>query len=183
MKIEPAKVYWFTGLSGAGKTTIANKVATGLRLRGQHVILLDGDELRSIFNATDFNNNHHTPEARLSLAKQYSRLCKIISDQGITVVIATISLFKEVFIWNRRHLSGYVEIYLKVSIDELRRRDPKGIYRQFDSGRLTHVSGLDLPFDEPVNADFTVEYYPGYSADKMADDILLYISEKKNETR
>jgi adenylylsulfate kinase len=73
------------------------------------------------------------------------------------VVTATISLFNEIHEWNRATLPGYFEVYLKVPIDELRRRDPKGIYRRFDAGELTHVAGLDLPIDEPEAADWVVE--------------------------
>ncbi|NCY22974.1 adenylyl-sulfate kinase, partial [bacterium] len=67
--------------------------------------------------------------------------------------IATISLFREVHQWNRQNLPGYFEIYLKVPIEELRRRDSKGIYKKFDTGEIQNVAGLDLQVDEPAKPD------------------------------
>ncbi len=132
------KVFWFTGLSGAGKTTLADLVAKRFRMRGEVVVLLDGDELRPVFNFSTGSSTNHTPKQRLALGKQYGRLCKMIAEQGVTVVIATISLFNEVHKWNRANLPNYFEVYIKVPLNELRRRDPKGIYQKFDAGALTN---------------------------------------------
>jgi len=88
------------------------------------------------------------------------------------VVIATISLFREVHEWNRANLPGYFEVYLKVPVEELRRRDPKGIYHRFDAGELTHVAGLDLPIDEPEAADWTVEFVPERPVGVLAEIFL-----------
>ena len=78
-------------------------------------------------------------------------------QSDINVVIATINLFTEVHQWNRHNLPGYFEVYLRVPIEELR-RDSKNIYSRFEAGKLSHVVGLDLPFDEPKLADWTIEY-------------------------
>ena len=152
------KVIWITGLSGAGKTTVARQVVEHLRTQKKNVIFLDGDELREVFGATSHNEKNHGREGRINLALQYSRLCGVLASQGFTVVIATISLFREVHDWNRRNLPGYFEVYLKVPLEELRRRDPKGIYRKHQAGELKHVAGLDLEVDEPKKPDLTVEY-------------------------
>lgn len=138
-------VVWITGLSGAGKSTLANEVARKLRDGGETVVMLDGDDLREVFGAATTNAQNHGREGRLALAMQYSHLCRVIAAQGVTVVIATISLFRDVHAWNRVDLPGYFEVYLRVPLEELRRRDPKGIYRRFDAGELNNVAGLDLP--------------------------------------
>ena len=153
-----SRVIWITGLSGAGKTTLANELYNVLYSNNHSLILLDGDELRKVFQSTEFNSKNHGREARLSLAMKYARLCKLISVQGITVIISTISLFKEVHLWNRENLPNYYEIYIKVSIEELRKRDPKGIYSKFYSGSITDVAGLDLEIDEPSNPDFLIDF-------------------------
>lgn len=173
-----ARVIWITGLSGSGKTTLAHEVVRHLRLAGESVVRLDGDELREVFGAVASNAKNHSCEGRCTLAFQYAHLCRVIAGQGITVVIATISLFKEIHAWNRENLPGYFEVYLKVPIDELRRRDPKGIYRRFDAGELTDVAGLDLPVDEPEAADFVVEFNPKRSVKENADEVIGALNTK-----
>lgn len=173
------RVIWITGLSGAGKSTLAQEVAEWLRADGQAVVMLDGDELREVFGAASVNSQNYGREKRLALAMQYSHLCHILVRQGLTVVIATISLFREVHTWNRTHLPGYFEVYLKVPIDELRRRDPKGIYRRFDASEVTDVAGLDLTIDEPVAADWVAEFDPGRSVAALRDDVIGRLNERK----
>ncbi len=171
-------VLWITGLSGAGKSSLALAVVERLRAKGDAVVMLDGDELREVFSSVVANATNHGRAGRLALAMQYARLCRLIAAQGFTVVIATISLFREVHRWNRAHLPGYFEVYLKVPMDELRRRDPKGIYRRFDSGELTHVAGLDMMIDEPEAADWVVEFKPNRSVAELAEEWLNLLSQR-----
>ncbi|MGF6090698.1 adenylyl-sulfate kinase [Pseudomonas sp. 18173] len=166
------QVVWITGLSGAGKSTLAREFVARLRGQGHSVVLLDGDELRDVFGAATANVQNHGREGRLALAMQYAHLCKVIAAQGHTVVIATISLFREVHVWNRAHLPGYFEVYLKVPVQELRRRDPKGIYRRFDAGELHNVAGLDLLIDEPDAADWVVEFEAHRCVQILTDNLL-----------
>jgi adenylylsulfate kinase len=152
-----SNVFWITGLSAAGKTTLARLLTERLREMGRTVVMLDGDELRETLSAkTDYSR-----EARLVLAFNYARLARLIASQGVTVVVSTIALIKEVHQWNRMHQPGYFEVYLQVPLDELRRRDPKGIYCRFDAGELQNVAGLDIPVDEPLQPDLVIEYEPG----------------------
>lgn len=175
---HPSRVLWITGLSGAGKTTLAQEMCARLRADGVPVIMLDGDELREVFGAAAPSARNHGRAARLALAMQYAHLCRILANQGLTVVIATISLFKEIHAWNRANLPGYFEVYLRVPVGELRRRDPKGIYRRFDAGELSDVAGLDLPIDEPEAADWVADFQPPRSPAEMADQLMNQIKEK-----
>jgi adenylylsulfate kinase len=172
---------WITGLSGAGKSTLSEEVARRLRERGDAVVVLDGDTLREVFGATGQNGNDHGRDARLAMAFKYAHLTRVIAAQGVNVVIATISLFKEIHTWNREHLPGYFEVYLKVPIEELRRRDPKQIYRRYDAGELSDVAGLDLPIDEPQAADWVVEHVPGVSVQSTAIELIARL-DKRNAT-
>ena len=172
-------VIWITGLSGAGKSTVAQQVVQRLRAQGRSAIFLDGDELREVFGATSHNEKNHGREGRINLALQYSRLCGVLASQGFTVVIATISLFREVHYWNRQNLPGYFEVYLKVPLEELRRRDPKGIYRKHQAGELKHVAGLDLDVDEPSMPDYKVEFTNNQNPEEISENILKLI--KNNE--
>ena len=146
-------LYWITGLSGAGKTTVAQELLKILKKEKPHTIFLDGDELRSVFNV----NGAYSPEERLKLAMQYARLCKVLVDQGVDVVCATISMFHECREWNRKNISRYREIYLRVPMDILKKRDSKSIYSRAARGEVTQVMGIDLPFDEPRDPDLIVD--------------------------
>jgi adenylylsulfate kinase-like enzyme len=172
-------VIWITGLSGAGKSTLAHEIVSCMRAAGKASVMLDGDELREALGAASSNADNHSREARLALAMQYSHLCRIFAMQGLTVVIATISLFREVHVWNRANLPGYFEVYLKVPLKELRHRDPKGIYKRFDVGELTNVAGLDLPIDEPDEADLVVDFIKGRSVSLIANELLENLKSKQ----
>ncbi|MBF0627959.1 MAG: adenylyl-sulfate kinase [Magnetococcales bacterium] len=177
---ETGRVIWITGLSGAGKSTLAAALTNKLRVH-RKVVLLDGDELRAVFGASSEFPNNHDRSARLALALQYAHLCRMIANQGVIVVIATISLFREVHAWNRANLPNYFEVYLKVPIEELRRRDSKGIYRRFDAGVLLHVAGLDVPVDEPEAPDWVVEFDPARSVNDVVNELSCQL-QLDNET-
>ena len=169
-------VVWITGLSGAGKSTLARDMVSELKQLDFNPILLDGDSLREISGAIDKNSQDFSRTSRLALSMTYCKLCKPLSDQGFVVVIATISMYKEVYAWNREHLPHYFEVYMKASLDALRKRDPKGIYRDFDSQLIKNVAGLDLQVDEPETPDFVGSIEDGISshiAKKLIDDILI----------
>lgn len=166
------RVIWITGLSGAGKSTLALEVVNRLRAIGDAVVMLDGDVLREVFGAAATNAQNHGREGRLALAFQYAHLCRVIAGQGMTVVIATISLFSEIHTWNRANLPCYFEVYLKVPVEELRRRDPKGIYRRLDAGEIADVAGFDLPIDEPEAADWVVEFDPAKPVNMVAEELM-----------
>ncbi len=163
------KVIWITGLSGSGKSTLAKEIAARLKTKGEPVIYLDGDELREIFFSDNQKNNSHDYKSRLNISKQYSMLCRMLALQNFTVVIATISLFHEVHEWNRKNLPGYFEIYLKTPLDELKKRDPKGIYRKYEAGEIKNVAGLDLFIEEPKKPDWLVEFDPKKSVAFLAE--------------
>ena len=171
-------IIWITGLSGAGKTTLAKKIAKMMRSRNQNVVLLDGDDLRHVFSLDHAAGVDYSREERLRLAMRYSRLCKILAKQKLSVVVATISLFKEVHAWNRANLPSYFEVYLNVPIEELKLRDSKGLYEKYFRGEIKNVSGLDLAVDEPGNPDYEVVYDPEKKVDWLAEDVINKVKEK-----
>lgn len=141
-------VYFFTGLSGAGKTTLGGLFHRRLKEREKNVVLLDGDSIRLVYN----EDISYSEESRLKGASRTFRVAKMLSDQGIDVVVCSICMYSSVREWNRANLENYREIYIKVERDILLRRNQKGLYT---AGK--NVVGLDIPFDEPKAPDFIIE--------------------------
>jgi adenylylsulfate kinase-like enzyme len=166
-------IIWITGLSAAGKTTVGEELASRLRVLREPVVFLDGDSLRDILG--EFST--HTREDRLRLAFVYSRLCKSLASQNINVVISTVALFREIHVWNREHFKYFLEVFLDVPLDELRRRDPKSIYKRFDEGEITNVAGLDLKVDFPASPHLHIQHQDGLTSHQIVETILDRLSE------
>lgn len=139
-------VIWITGLSGAGKTTLARALMPHLPPRS---LLLDGDELREVLEATTSSFDY---TGRKALAFTYARLAHMLARQGLTVVVATISLFHEIHIWNRKYLPGYVEVFLDVPKNVRCTRDPKGLYAAEASGQQ-RLAGGEIAVEFPASPD------------------------------
>lgn len=143
------KVYWFTGLSGAGKTTIGRLWYKKLREAGEQAVFLDGDELRQVFG----DDLGFTESDRRKSAMRNARLCELLAKQGLTVICCTISMFDSVREWNRVNIPGYFEIYIKASMDTLCSRDQKGLYTKAKE----NVAGVHFQIEEPKNPDLILE--------------------------
>lgn len=143
------KVYWVTGLSGAGKTTIGRLWYEKLKETGETAVFLDGDELRQVFG----DDLGFTEADRRKSAMRNARICALLARQGLTVVCCTISMFDEVRDWNRANIPGYFEVYVKVSLETLRRRDQKGLYTK----ACRDVAGIHCKVEVPKTPDMILE--------------------------
>lgn len=161
-------IFWLTGLSGAGKSTMAILLQNYLRSLERPCVLLDGDELRSVVDAT----HYYDRKERIRLGIQYGKLCALLASQGIDVVIATIALYDEIHAWKEENLPSCCTIFLDVPIEELRRRDPKQIYKRYFSKELANVAGLDLPVDSPRNPTLHIKWHEGIDQDTTWELIL-----------
>lgn len=145
--MEKGTVYFFTGLAGAGKTTIGGLFYQRLKKLRPDAVLFDGDKLRSTGGDRDYST-----EARRRGAKGVFLQCKELADQGVDSVYCGIGMYADVRAWNRENIENYKEIYIKVSMETLYRRDQKGLY----SSGVKQVVGVDLPWDEPTTPDVVV---------------------------
>lgn len=174
---EPqGRVYWITGLSGAGKTTVGRELWHRLRTMGRAAVFLDGDALRQ----TIADELGHSSAHRRRSAMRNARLCQLLSSQGHDVICTTISLFHEVQRWNRENIRGYCEIYLRVPIQELQRRDRKGIYAAAQRGELSNVVGLDVPAELPEAPDLVIDNHGDLDAVSAVDRIWCHCIEPEN---
>ncbi len=147
---EKGTVYFFTGLAGAGKTTIGGLFYQRLREKRPDAVLIDGDQARtqaghSTSDGKVLLEDRYTTEARKAGAWGTFQGCRSMAEQGKDVVVCSISMYTEVRAWNRENIENYREIYLKVTPETLYKRDQKKLY----STKAKNVVGVDLPWDEP----------------------------------
>jgi adenylylsulfate kinase-like enzyme len=165
-------VIWLTGLSGSGKTTVG-KVVRGMLLdNGLQAAHLDGDRIRE----TMPDRGGYTKQERLALAKHYVGLATILYEQGMTVVVSTISLFHEVHALNRRLFKIYVEVLLDVPWDELSRRDSRGIYTAGSS-----AVGRGIQPEMPIGSDLLrLNNYGDITPEHCAKKIVAALRQKRD---
>ncbi|MBF6569448.1 MAG: adenylyl-sulfate kinase [Candidatus Binataceae bacterium] len=149
---EQGFTLWFTGLSGAGKSTLANLVATELRNRGHRVEILDGDEVRTnLSKGLGFSK-----EDRDTNIRRIGYVCRLLARNGVIAISAAISPYREIRDEVRQMHDRFFEMYVKCSLDELVRRDVKGLYEKALRGEIKNFTGVSDPYEEPVNAELTV---------------------------
>lgn len=146
-------VYWITGLSGAGKTTIGKLFFEKLKNEYPNTVFLDGDTLRQVFG----DDLGYTKEERIKCAMRYGRLCDMLQKQDLNVVCCTISMFNNIRNWNRENIKNYREIYVRVSMETLVKRDQKGLYSGTSVEKHKEVTGIQFMAEEPQNPDLILE--------------------------
>ena len=127
MKLNKGKgvLFWITGLSGSGKTAIAEKIKNDISNKYGSTVIVSGDDLRKMFNLNKFSRKD-----RLAYALSYSKFCKCITDNKINIILSTVSLFHKVRKWNRTNISNYVEIYIHSDINKIIKQKNKFFYKR-----------------------------------------------------
>ena len=166
------RVFWITGLSGSGKTTIGRALSSHLRASGCPVIFLDGDSLRASLS----NDLGYSAENRRSAAFRNAKLCRMLAEQGSDIVCATISLFHDVQRWNRGNIPRYCEIFVRVPLEELKRRDTKGVYLAANQP-AANIVGLDIPAETPEAPELILDNDASLDPDEAVRLILDRVSE------
>lgn len=159
-------VIWLCGLAGSGKSTLGRALSQKLKEKIPNVVYLDGDELRDLLGHYSYDR-----EGRIEVALKRSQFAKFLSDQGQVVVVTTISLFNEVYKYNRQTLQNYLEVYIECDLKELKRRDQKGLYSKALCGEISNVVGVDLAYEVP-NADVIIDNSLQNELDKKIEKIL-----------
>src|SRR5687767_9684114 len=144
---------WFTGLSGAGKTTLSARVAEAIRARGKKVEVLDGDVVRTnLSKGLGFSR-----EDRDTNIRRIGFVAKLLTRNDVVVVVAAISPYRAVRDEVRAEIGAFVEVFVRCSLDELIRRDVKGLYEKALRGEVAQFTGVSDPYEEPLNPDVVVD--------------------------
>ena len=190
-----AYVYWITGLSGAGKTSIGKLLYERMKPQYPDIVFLDGDVLREVFG----NDLGYTRGERIKCAMRYARLCKMLQEQDLNVICCTISMFDDIRDWNRQNIENYREIYVRVSMEVLQKRNQKGLYgtsmevltqrnqkglystskevsqkrNQEDLNKGDgQVAGIHVDIEEPKNPDLILDNEGDVDLSELVDNIV-----------
>lgn len=146
-------VIWLTGLSGSGKTTTGKILERYFREKGSKVEFLDGDELRrTISSELGFSK-----EDREIHARRVAYLSHLLSRNGIITIVALISPYRTFREYARNLTGNFVEVWVQCSLETCVKRDPKGLYRNASQGNITNMTGVQAPYEPPLNPEVTID--------------------------
>jgi len=167
---------WFTGLSGSGKSTIANALDVALHKRGYHTFLLDGDNVRhGLCSDLGFSDNDREENIR-----RVGEVCKLFADAGLIVMSAFISPFTS----DRRMVrklfpaGEFIEVFMDTPLETCEERDPKGLYRKARSGEIKHFTGIDSPYEIPSHPELRLDTST-MSVETCVDTLIAYLLERE----
>jgi len=168
-------VVWFTGLSGSGKSTIANILEQKLHAIGKRTYLLDGDNVRHGLN----KDLGFTDTDRVENIRRVAEVSKLMVDAGLITLVSFISPFKSERQMARNLLSSdeFFEIFVNTSLEECEKRDPKGLYKKARAGDLKNFTGIDSSYEEPENPDLILNTSSG-NAEQLTDQIINFLKDK-----
>ena len=166
---------WFTGLSGSGKSTIANLVEQALHRKGIKTYTLDGDNIRKGINS----DLSFSPEDRTENIRRIAEVANLMIDAGIVVLAAFVSPYKK----DRENIKNivkdvnFVEVFVDTSVEECERRDVKGLYKKARAGEIMNMTGISAPYEAPENPDVLIETEKE-TIEESVNKVLEYITPK-----
>tara|TARA_B110000971_G_scaffold138330_1_gene141465 strand:- start:531 stop:1052 length:522 start_codon:yes stop_codon:yes gene_type:complete len=161
-------LFWVTGLSGAGKTSISNKIYQRIKGTYGKTFYINGDEMRKIFDLKSYDNSD-----RKKGGIKYSKLFKKITDQNINVLFAGMALFDDVRKWNRINVKNYLEIYIKTSLKNIIKKKYTKIYK-----KKTKLVGIDIRPEFPKKPDIIINNNFNKSIENLSNELILKINKK-----
>ena len=151
---QKSPVIWLTGLSGSGKSTIANELTIKLQQEGKLAYILDGDNVRMGLN----KDLGFSDDDRKENIRRIAEVAKLLSDAGVIVITAFISPFREEREKAKEIIGrdNFIEVFVRTSLETCEKRDPKGLYKKARAGEIPMFTGIDSPYEEPLNYDIMV---------------------------
>jgi len=166
---------WLTGLSGSGKSTIAVETEKRLIEMGKLCYRLDGDNLRHGLNS----DLGFSPEERKENIRRVAEVAALFADAGLIAIVSFIAPYRDMRRFAREKIGGecFVEVYVKASIETCKRRDPKGLYKMVESGKIDRFTGINAPYEVPEHPDLILDTET-LSLDECVNQLLSFVKEK-----
>ena len=180
LKAQRALVVWFTGLSGSGKSTIANLVERKLHAAGRHTYMLDGDNVRHGLN----RDLGFTEADRVENIRRVAEVAALMADAGLIVLVSFISPYRAERRLARELMreGEFLEVFVDTPIEDCRRRDPKGLYAKVDAGLIKNFTGVDAPYEAPERAEIVL-HTPDTEPGDLADSVMGVLERLLSATR
>tara|TARA_B100000123_G_scaffold255658_1_gene218224 strand:- start:7 stop:537 length:531 start_codon:yes stop_codon:yes gene_type:complete len=166
-------VFWITGLSGSGKSTIAKYIKKKVEKKYGNTIIINGDDIRKIFN---FKN--YELKERKKLSMQYSKLAIFLSNQGLNIIMPVVAMFEQVRKFNKKNIKHYVEVYIETNIKQLINRKDKNFYKK----KSKNIIGIDLKYEKPRKPDILIKNDFSSTPKKLGKELIdkIYNLKKLN---
>ncbi|HEY0288387.1 MAG TPA: adenylyl-sulfate kinase [Pseudomonas sp.] len=172
-KQQRACCIWLTGLSGAGKSTLGNQLDQTLQTHGLHSYLLDGDRVR---NGLCQDLGMSDPDRRENV-RRIGEVARLMVDAGLIVIVSAISPFRADRDTCRAHFAegDFIEVHVSTPLSECMRRDAKGLYRAVREGRIRNFTGIDSPYEAPLNPEFVIDTSTGDNSELVDRLVMLQL--------
>ena len=148
-----AAAIWLTGIPASGKSTISILLKDYLQKKNMPAIILDGDEIRK----TVSKDLGFSPQDRKEHNRRVIEIAKLLVKNNFTAIIPLISPYRETRDLARKEIPNFIEVYVKASLDTCIKRDPKGLYKKAKNGEITNLTGLQSPYEEPINPELVLD--------------------------
>jgi bifunctional enzyme CysN/CysC len=176
LKGQKPCILWFTGLSGAGKSTVANMVEKKLLAMGRHTTILDGDNVRHGLN----KDIGFTAEDRVENIRRVGEVAKLMVDAGLITLVSFISPFRSERQMARAMVEAdeFLEVFVDAPLELCEQRDPKGLYAKARRGEIKNFTGIDSPYERPENAEMHLQVSAGETPEQLAERVIGLMEER-----